>query len=268
MSEQEGPNSSDKSDIPFNGHSDETSVPVIDPKEPYNDLVVDSEAQAYLSRRFGLWPQPPRQVPVVEQARFPEFPAGWLRPDHPWYYAIGWPTNDSWFQLRLKAFGNFSRRRAKDRQQPLKFLDYSDLSRFSKDLVELRARARFKHIYECNVVPLDCADPEKTEPFEILMLWHTSCETGGPPPHLTYMWLYAILGSKPQWYIDPVPAKRWNQTPSFSCGLVVPEMEYYRYEKQVKVMMKIGDDEDVLGGQGGGTHDTMVVAGDAKMEAA
>ncbi|KAI0669196.1 hypothetical protein C8Q78DRAFT_201053 [Trametes maxima] len=190
------------------------------------EVELDDEADVYEILEDN--PNPGRVMPP-RLASLPDFPPGCDLDKY--YYVLGWPKRA--VKKRLKIHLRLSRKRAKAQGHyyPLQTA-HAELPVFDRGILELRARARYNHIYDYDVVPVDCDDPEKAETTQIVTIYHTY------PPHALYVpesrvyaWITSVLGQAPQWYKDPVPRNSGRGESWLEYGYAPPQFAYYLQEK-------------------------------------
>ncbi|KAI0645116.1 hypothetical protein C8Q79DRAFT_969810 [Trametes meyenii] len=176
---------------------------------------------AYLDKH----PNPGTFTPVNFLANFPPLPSGCDTENY--YHILGWPITER-VERRLQCHFQHSRRRARKEKQDLVLVHFPGFRDFDRGLLELRGRARYKEIYDYDVVPLDCDDPENAPRMQIVTIWHTSPILSlYRPTHAVYLWLCAVLGCEPQWYIDPIPQVEWDIMNLLTYYPADPDLEFY-----------------------------------------
>ncbi|KAI0669568.1 hypothetical protein C8Q78DRAFT_1040887 [Trametes maxima] len=176
-------------------------------------------------------PNPGTFTPVNFLADFPPLPSGCDTVNY--YHILGWPITER-VERRLQNHFRHSRRRARKEKQDLTLVHFPGFRDLDRGLLELRGRARYKDIYDYDVVPLDCDDPENAPRMQILTIWHTERILSlYRPTHAVYLWLCAVLGSEPQWYIDPIPQVEWDTMNLLTYCPEDPELEFYMKDQWI-----------------------------------
>ncbi|KAI0647718.1 hypothetical protein C8Q79DRAFT_924832 [Trametes meyenii] len=189
------------------------------------EVELDDEADVYEILQVN--PNPGRVMPP-RLAPLPDFPPGCDFDKY--YYVLGWPKRAVEKRLEIHLRHSRKRAEAQGHYYPLQ-TEHAELPVFDCGILELRARTRYNHIYDYDVVPVDCEDPEKAETMQIVTIYHTY------PPHaqyrpefMVYMWISTVFGQTPQWYKDPVPRDSGRGESWLEYGYAPPKFAYYLQE--------------------------------------
>ncbi|KAI0669189.1 hypothetical protein C8Q78DRAFT_1080483 [Trametes maxima] len=208
-----------------------------DPGSPSEDVKEIDYGRDQLRRFLRDAPNPGRIVPKT-LAIFPDLPPD---RDEGYYYVLGWPRTPV-VEKRLEKYLELSQRRAKAQRisYPLARMKFPT---FDRGILELRARAWYKHIYDQDAVPVDCKDPKVAEKIPIITIYHTfPAYLFHHPEIATYGWICAVLGRGAEWYKDPIPKELWHL--SRTVEYIEAPMEYVFYLEDEWEDWEIIDDED------------------------